>query len=45
MRGSAIDGRTARHAGYEISMRKRKCIEQRCGWAKPIGGLRQMRAW
>ena len=26
--GSAIDGRTARHPGYEVSQRKRKRIEQ-----------------
>jgi hypothetical protein len=26
--GSAIDARTTRHAGYEISQFKRKCIEQ-----------------
>ena len=24
----AVDGRTTRHVGYEISQRKRKCIEQ-----------------
>jgi hypothetical protein len=27
-RGSAIDGRTTRHAGYAISQRKRKLVEQ-----------------
>ena len=40
--GSAIDGRTSRHPGYEVSMRKRKRIEQCFGWAKTIGGLRQL---
>ena len=32
--GSAIDGRTARHAGYEISQKKRKRIEECFGWMK-----------
>ena len=40
--GSAIDGRTTRHAGYEISQRKRKCIEQCFGWGKVIGPIRQV---
>ena len=40
---SAIDGRTTRHAGYEISQRKRKLIEQVFGWWKTIGGLRKLR--
>jgi transposase len=40
--GSAIDGRTTRHEGYEVSQRKRKCIEQCFGWAKTIGGLSQV---
>lgn len=40
--GSAIDGRTTRHAGYEVSQRKRKCIEQCFGWGKVIGQLRQV---
>jgi hypothetical protein len=40
--GSAIDGRTTRHAGYGISQRKRKCIEQCFGWAKVIGPIRQV---
>ena len=39
--GSAIDGRTTRHPGYEISQRIRKRIEEPFGWAKQIGGLRQ----
>ena len=38
--GSAIDGRTTRHAGYAISQRKRKCIEQCFGWGKVIGPIR-----
>jgi IS5 family transposase len=38
---SAIDGRTARHAGYAASQRIRKRIEEHFGWAKTIGRLRQ----
>jgi transposase len=40
--GSAIDARTTRHAGYEVSQRKRKRIEQSFGWAKTIGRMRQV---
>jgi transposase len=40
--GSAIDARTTRHVGYEISQRKRKCIEQCFGWGKLIGPIRQV---
>ena len=40
--GSAIDARTTRHVGYEISQRKRKCIEQCFGWGKVIGPIRQV---
>jgi hypothetical protein len=42
-RGSAIDGRTTRHVGYEISQRKRKLVEQAFGWMKTIGMLRKLR--
>jgi hypothetical protein len=41
--GSAIDGRTARHAGYEISQRVRKRVEEIFGWMKTIGLLRKLR--
>jgi transposase len=41
--GTAIDGRTSRHAGYAISQRKRKLIEQVFGWMKTVGGLRKLR--
>ena len=41
--GTAIDGRTTRHAGYAISQRKRKLIEQVFGWMKTVGGLRKLR--
>ena len=34
--GSAIDGRTMRHAGYGLSQRKRKLIEQAFGWMKTV---------
>jgi transposase len=39
--GSAIDGRTARHASYRVSQRIRKRIEEHFGWAKTVGRLRQ----
>ncbi|HET7741723.1 MAG TPA: IS5 family transposase [Mycobacterium sp.] len=42
-RRSAIDARTTRHAGYAISQRKRKLVEQAFGWMKTIGGLRKLR--
>jgi hypothetical protein len=35
--GSAIDARTSRHAGYNVSQRKRKRIEECFGWLKTIG--------
>jgi transposase len=41
--GSAIDGRTTRHAGYRLSHRKRKLIEQAFGWLKTVGLLRKLR--
>lgn len=41
--GSAIDQRTTRHAGYEISQRKRKRIEEVFGWMKTVGMLRKTR--
>ena len=39
--GSAIDGRTTRHAGYAISQVIRKRIEEHFGWGKTIGRIRQ----
>jgi transposase len=42
-RRSAIDGRTTRHPGYQISQRKRKRIEEIFGWLKDIGRLRKLR--
>ena len=41
--GSAIDGRTSRHAGYALSLKKRKLVEEIFGWAKTVGGLRKTR--
>ena len=43
VRGSAIDGRTTRHAGYHVSQRKRTLVEQVFGWMKTVGGLRKLR--
>jgi transposase len=42
-RYSAIDGRTTRHEGYAISLRRRKLIEEGYGWMKVVGGLRKLR--
>jgi transposase len=39
---SAIDVRTTRHAGYAVSQRKRKRVEEGFGWGKTIGGLRKL---
>ena len=41
--GTAIDGRTTRHAGYRLSHRKRKLVEQAFGWMKTVGLLRKLR--
>ena len=42
-RHSAIDGRTTRHAGYGVSQRVRKRIEEAFGWIKTIARLRKTR--
>ena len=42
-RSSAIDGRTTRHAGYLVSQRKRKLIEEVFGWLKTVGLMRKLR--
>jgi transposase len=42
-KGSAIDGRTTRHAGYKTSLKIRKRIEEVFGWSKSVGGLRKAR--
>jgi hypothetical protein len=41
--GSAIDGRTTRHAGYALSQRKRKRIEECFGRLKTIALMRKVR--
>ena len=40
---TAVDGRTTRHDGYEISIKKRKQIEECFGWMKDIGLMRKLR--
>ena len=40
---SRIDARTTRHAGYEISQRKRKRVEEPFGWMKSYGLLGKLR--
>ncbi|MBB4287979.1 IS5 family transposase [Roseospira goensis] len=42
-RKSAIDGRTTRHAGYAVSLRVRKRIEEVFGWVKTSGGFAKTR--
>jgi hypothetical protein len=41
--GSAIDQRTTRHPGYEVSQQKRKRVEEIFGWLKTVGLLRKTR--
>jgi transposase len=43
VRKTAVDGRTIRHKGYEISQRCRKRIEESFGWTKTIGGLSKLK--
>lgn len=40
---TSLDGRTTRHAGYAISLNKRKRIEHIFGWLKTVGNLRKLR--
>jgi transposase len=42
-RTSAIDRRTTRHPGYDVSQRKRKLVEEIFGWMKTVGLLRKLR--
>jgi IS5 family transposase len=42
-RRSAIDGRTTRHAGYRLSQRIRKRIEEAFGWIKTVAGQAKTR--
>lgn len=39
--GSAIDGRTARRASYQVSQAKRPLIEKVFGWMKQTGGMKK----
>jgi transposase len=43
VKGSAIDGRVVRHAGYAVSQRKRKRVEEIFGWLKTVGTMRKTR--
>ena len=42
-RRSAINGRTTQHAGYAISQKQRKRIEESFGWMKTIGMLKKVK--
>jgi transposase len=42
-RRSSIDRRTTRHAGYGMSQKVRKRIEEGFGWIKTVGGQRKTR--
>jgi transposase len=42
-RRSAIDRRTTRHPGYEISLSKRWLVEKPFGWLKQIGPLKKVK--
>jgi transposase len=42
-RRSAIDQRTTRHLGYEISLSKRWLVEKAFGWLKQTGPLRKVK--
>jgi transposase len=42
-RKTAVDGRTTRHVGYDISQRCRKRIEEIFGWIKSSAGLAKVK--
>ena len=42
-RRSAVDGRTVRHAGYEVSQGIRKRVEEIFGWTKTVASFRKTR--
>jgi len=42
-RASATDGRTTRRAGYAVSLRIRKKIEEGVGWIMTVGGQEKMK--
>ena len=41
-RRSTVDRRTTRHAGYVVSQRKRRLVEEGFGWHKCVGPLRKL---
>ena len=43
VRRTAVDGRTTRHAGYAVSQRVRKRIEEVFGWIKAQAGLAKVK--
>jgi len=43
IRYSALDGRTTRHASYQVSQRMRKRVEEIFGWLKTVGMTRKLR--
>jgi len=40
---TTLDKRTTRHAGYQVSQRIRKRVEEIFGWIKTVGGGRKLR--
>ena len=40
---SRVDGRTTRHAGYQVSQQIRQRVEEVFGWVKTVGGGRKLR--
>jgi transposase len=42
-RSHTLDRRTTRHAGYTVSQRVRKRIEEVFGWMKTVGGMRKLK--
>ncbi|MCK9404764.1 MAG: IS5 family transposase [Chitinophagaceae bacterium] len=38
-----LDKRTTRHEGYEVSLRKRKRVEEIFGWGKTVGLIRKLK--
>lgn len=42
-RRSAVDDRTTRHAGYKVSQRIRKRVEEIFGWTKSVANFRRTR--
>jgi hypothetical protein len=43
VRVRGLDGRTSTRAGYRLSQRIRKRVEEIFGWLKTVGGLRRRR--